>query len=52
MEELHLAKETDDASVERLAKLRADLADKEEELAGLRSRWEAEKAGPRTASAT
>jgi hypothetical protein len=34
MEELHLAKETDDASVERLARLRADLADKSEELAG------------------
>ena len=33
MEELALAKETDEASVARLAKLRADLADKEEQLA-------------------
>ncbi|MCU0284140.1 MAG: ATP-dependent chaperone ClpB [Candidatus Nanopelagicales bacterium] len=45
MEELALAKETDEASVARLAKLRADLADKEETLAGLRARWEQEKAG-------
>ena len=43
MEELALANETDDASVERLAKLKADLADKEEELRGLRSRWDQEK---------
>ena len=43
MEELHLAKETDDASVERLARLRADLAEKNEELAGLNARWESEK---------
>jgi ATP-dependent Clp protease ATP-binding subunit ClpB len=45
MEELALAKETDEASVARLAKLRADLADKEEHLASLRTRWEQEKAG-------
>ena len=45
MEELHLTRETDDASVERLARLRQDLADKQEELAGLTARWEAEKAG-------
>ncbi|MGL5929765.1 MAG: ATP-dependent Clp protease ATP-binding subunit [Dermatophilaceae bacterium] len=45
MEELHLAKETDDASVERLARLRADLADRSEELAALTARWEAEKSG-------
>ncbi|HEX6888340.1 MAG TPA: ATP-dependent chaperone ClpB [Candidatus Nanopelagicales bacterium] len=45
MEELALSKETDEASVERLARLRADLADKEETLAGLRARWEQEKAG-------
>ena len=45
MEELHLAKETDDASVERLARSRADLAEKSEELAALNARWEAEKAG-------
>jgi len=45
MEELALAKETDDASVARLAKLRTDLADKEEQLAALRARWDQEKAG-------
>ena len=43
MEEFALAKESDDASVERLAALRADLADKEEELRGLEARWEREK---------
>ncbi len=32
------------ASVERLEKLRADLADREEELRGLEQRWEQEKA--------
>ena len=45
MEELHLAKESDDASIERLARLRADLADKSEALAALNARWEAEKSG-------
>ena len=45
MEELALAGETDPASLERLAALRADMADKKEELAGLNARWEAEKAG-------
>lgn len=45
MEELALANEKDPASVERLASLRADKADREEELAGLNARWEAEKAG-------
>ncbi len=44
MEELALAGETDPASVERLAALRADMADKKEELAGLNARWETEKA--------
>ncbi len=44
MEELALAKETDPASVDRLAKLRSDLADREEELRALRSRWDLEKA--------
>ena len=43
MEEFALAKESDDASVERLAALRADLADKEESLRGLETRWEREK---------
>ena len=45
MEELALARETDPASQERLAKLRADLADKSEELAAMRVRWDAEKQG-------
>lgn len=45
MEELHLERETDDASVERLARLRADLADKSEELSSLNARWDAEKSG-------
>ncbi len=45
MEELHLVKETDEASVERLERLRADLADRAEELASLTARWEAEKSG-------
>ncbi|MGZ4475849.1 MAG: ATP-dependent chaperone ClpB [Nocardioides sp.] len=44
MEEFALAKESDDASVERLSVLRADLADKEEELRSLEARWEREKA--------
>ncbi|UFN42646.1 ATP-dependent chaperone ClpB [Nocardioides okcheonensis] len=43
MEEFALAKETDDASVERLEALRKDLADKGEELRGLETRWEREK---------
>ena len=43
MEEFALAKESDDASVERLSVLRADLADREEELRGLEARWEREK---------
>ena len=44
MEELALERETDDASQDRLERLRADLADKEEELRGLEARWEREKA--------
>ncbi len=43
MEEFALAKESDDASVERLELLRKDLADREEELRGLETRWEREK---------
>ena len=35
----------DEATAERLEKLREDLANKNEELAALTSRWEAEKAG-------
>ncbi len=45
MEELHLVNEKDAASVERLDRLRKDLADRSEELATLTSRWEAEKSG-------
>ena len=45
MEELALADETDPASVERLAALRQDMADKRAELDALNARWEAEKAG-------
>ena len=45
MEEFHLAREEDEASVHRLARLRKDLADRTEQLAGLTARWEAEKAG-------
>ena len=45
MEELALERETDDASKDRLAKLRADLADKSEELGAMRARWDAEKEG-------
>jgi ATP-dependent Clp protease ATP-binding subunit ClpB len=43
MEELALSKETDEASVERLSKIRADLADREEKLRGLRAQWDQEK---------
>lgn len=45
MEELALAGETDPASLERLEALRADMADRKEELDSLNARWEAEKAG-------
>ena len=44
MEELALDRETDDASRDRLERLRQDLADKVEELHGLEARWEQEKA--------
>ncbi|MEU9088622.1 ATP-dependent chaperone ClpB [Streptomyces sp. NPDC048428] len=45
MEELALQSETDQASKQRLEKLRRDLADKQEELRGLNARWEKEKQG-------
>jgi ATP-dependent Clp protease ATP-binding subunit ClpB len=45
MEQLALERETDDASRDRLERLRAELADKEEELRGLEARWDREKAG-------
>ncbi|WP_298712551.1 ATP-dependent chaperone ClpB [Micrococcus sp. 2A] len=44
MEELALDGETDPGSVERLEGLRAEKADREEELRALTARWEAEKA--------
>jgi ATP-dependent Clp protease ATP-binding subunit ClpB len=45
MEDLAVSKEKDDASKDRLAKIRAEIADKDEELRGLRTRWDAEKQG-------
>jgi ATP-dependent Clp protease ATP-binding subunit ClpB len=45
MEEMALTKETDAASVERLANLRAELADTQEKLDALNLRWEREKTG-------
>ncbi|MGP4026230.1 ATP-dependent chaperone ClpB [Actinomadura sp. 3N407] len=45
MEEMNLSKETDEASRQRLDRLRADLADKQEHLTGLVARWDKEKAG-------
>src|SRR5690625_5016696 len=45
MEEMALAQESDPASVQRLERLRADLADREERLNGLVARWEQEKEG-------
>ena len=43
IEEMALAKETDDASKARLDKLRQELADLQEKLAGLSTRWQNEK---------
>jgi ATP-dependent Clp protease ATP-binding subunit ClpB len=45
MEELALSRESDAASKDRLEKLRADLADRQEQLTGLTARWEQEKSG-------
>jgi ATP-dependent Clp protease ATP-binding subunit ClpB len=45
MEEMALAKEADPASRERLERLRADLADRQEQLTALVARWDREKAG-------
>jgi ATP-dependent Clp protease ATP-binding subunit ClpB len=44
IEELALKKEKDDASKDRLAKLRVDLAEKEAELSALQDKWATEKA--------
>ncbi len=43
VEEVALAKETDDASKERLVKLRTELADQRETLNELSARWQSEK---------
>ncbi len=43
MEEMALAKEADPASKERLERLRADLADRQEQLTVLIARWDREK---------
>jgi ATP-dependent Clp protease ATP-binding subunit ClpB len=43
MEELALAREADPASKERLERLRADMADRQEQLTGLLARWDREK---------
>jgi len=43
MEEMALEHETDPASVERLTRLRADLADRQEKLNALNARWDQEK---------
>ncbi|MBR8741695.1 ATP-dependent chaperone ClpB [Nocardiopsis sp. MG754419] len=45
MEEMALDKESDAASLQRLERLRSDLADKQERLNALVARWEQEKAG-------
>ena len=45
MEEVVLSEADDAASRERLERLRADLADRREQLSALTTRWEAEKAG-------
>jgi ATP-dependent Clp protease ATP-binding subunit ClpB len=45
MEELALSRESDPASRERLERLRADLADRQEQLNTLTARWEQEKSG-------
>src|SRR5215207_4182668 len=43
IEEMALAKESDAASIERLAALRAELAERREELSALTARWQNEK---------
>ncbi|HZV25053.1 MAG TPA: ATP-dependent chaperone ClpB [Acidothermaceae bacterium] len=45
MEELALAHEDDAASRKRLERLRAELADRQEQLSALTARWDIEKAG-------
>ncbi len=43
IEEQALGKETDDASAERLGRLRADMAGLTEQLSGLKAQWQSEK---------
>jgi ATP-dependent Clp protease ATP-binding subunit ClpB len=43
VEEVALAKESDEASKERLEKLRSELADQREKLSELQARWQSEK---------
>jgi ATP-dependent Clp protease ATP-binding subunit ClpB len=43
MEEMALQRETDEASKDRLEKLRSEMADREEKLRGLEARWDREK---------
>jgi ATP-dependent Clp protease ATP-binding subunit ClpB len=45
MEELALAKEKDEASIQRLARLKSELADLTEQLDALNARWDREKSG-------
>jgi ATP-dependent Clp protease ATP-binding subunit ClpB len=45
MEELALSRESDQASKDRLERLRAQLADRNEQLTALTARWEQEKSG-------
>src|SRR6201992_2167274 len=45
MEEMALARESDAASKDRRERLRADLADRQEQLTALIARWDQEKAG-------
>ena len=45
MEELALAKEKDEASIQRLARLKTELADMTEQLDALNARWDREKSG-------
>jgi ATP-dependent Clp protease ATP-binding subunit ClpB len=45
MEELALGKAQDPASRERLARIRRELADKQEQLSALTARWDQEKSG-------
>src|SRR3989440_2532178 len=45
MEEMALSKESDPASVQRLDRLRRDLADLQEELSALTAQWDKERSG-------